>query len=110
MGLAPKLWKVRFRCCGPLKANTAAQAQHGSAPDIAGQNVANPTSMILSVAMLLEWLGKRHAQAQVLQASKTMAAAIDHTLADPQARTRDLGGSAGTDEFAKRVVRQLDES
>ena len=37
-----------------------AQAQHGSAPDIAGQDIANPTSLILSAAMLLEWLGRRH--------------------------------------------------
>ncbi len=86
----------------------AAQAQHGSAPDIAGQNVANPTSMILSVAMLLEWLGKRHANAQMMQASREMAAATDHTLTDRSSRTRDLGGSTDTDEFAKRVARQID--
>ena len=85
----------------------AAQAQHGSAPDIAGQNVANPTSMILSVAMLLEWLGKRHPATPLLAASKAMAAAVDRTLADPASRTRDLGGSMATDAFAKEVAQHL---
>jgi 3-isopropylmalate dehydrogenase len=81
----------------------AAQAKHGSAPDIAGQNVANPTSMILSVAMLLEWLGKRRGDAKVLQAGKGIVAATDSTLAEPRFRTRDLGGDTGTREFAERV-------
>jgi 3-isopropylmalate dehydrogenase len=86
----------------------AAQAQHGSAPDIAGQNVANPTSMILSIAMLLEWLGKRRGDANLLKAGKEMAAATDRTLAVPELRTRDLGGSMGTQEFAQRVARAME--
>jgi 3-isopropylmalate dehydrogenase len=85
----------------------AAQAQHGSAPDIAGQNVANPTSMILSVAMLLEWMGKHHTHAKLMQAGRAMVDATDRTLADPNARTRDLGGATGTDEFANRVARWI---
>jgi 3-isopropylmalate dehydrogenase len=85
----------------------AAQAQHGSAPDIAGQNVANPTSMILSVAMLLEWLGKRRNHAGLLRAGKEMMEATDRTLADPKCRTRDIGGSASTQEFANRVAQEI---
>jgi 3-isopropylmalate dehydrogenase len=86
----------------------AAQAQHGSAPDIAGQNVANPTSMILSVAMLLEWLGKRRDDANLLRAGKEIVQATDRTLADPHFRTRDIGGNTGTQEFARHVARVLD--
>jgi 3-isopropylmalate dehydrogenase len=82
----------------------AAQTQHGSAPDIAGQNVANPTAMILSVAMLLEWLGKRRGDADLLRASKGIVEATDRILANPTLRTRDLGGSTGTREFANDVA------
>jgi 3-isopropylmalate dehydrogenase len=82
----------------------AAQAQHGSAPDIAGQNVANPTSMILSVAMLLEWLGKQRDDTTLLQASKRMVEATDRALEQPDVRTRDLGGNTGTAAFASHVA------
>jgi 3-isopropylmalate dehydrogenase len=82
----------------------AAQAQHGSAPDIAGQNVANPTSMILSVAMLLSWLGKRRNDPNLLKASRAMTEATDRTLENPQFRTRDLGGTMNTDAFAAQVA------
>lgn len=85
----------------------AAQAQHGSAPDIAGQNVANPTSMILSAAMLLEWLGKRHDNANLLNASKQIVHAVDKALVASKFRTRDIGGSANTDEFGNRVAANL---
>jgi 3-isopropylmalate dehydrogenase len=80
-----------------------AQAQHGSAPDIAGRNIANPTSLILSAAMLLAWRGDREANAKLLQASSLIEAAIEAVLSDPQSRTRDIGGEADTDTFAKSV-------
>ncbi len=82
----------------------AAQAQHGSAPDIAGQNIANPTSLILSAAMLLGWLGKRHGDAKLAGAARAIDGAIDHVLADPARRTPDLGGPLGTDAFARAVA------
>ena len=82
----------------------AAQAQHGSAPDIAGQNVANPTSLIVSAAMLLDWLGKRHGEATLAQAARAIDAAVDRVLADPARRTPDLGGPLGTDAFARAVA------
>src|SRR3546814_20466400 len=47
-----------------------AQAQHGSAPDIAGQGIANPTSLILSAAMLLDWLGRRRTDAALCDAAR----------------------------------------
>ena len=84
-----------------------AQAQHGSAPDIAGQNRANPVSLILSAAMLLEWLGVRHRSSILGTAAKRIEAAVDTALKDPATRTADLGGTLGTREFAKAVVAGL---
>ena len=84
-----------------------AQAQHGSAPDIAGIDRANPTSLILSAAMLLEWIGARRRDATLAAAAKSIEAAVDSTLQDPQTRTADLGGKLGTQEFAKAVAGKL---
>jgi len=82
----------------------AAQAQHGSAPDIAGQDRANPTSLILSAAMLLEWMAGRHRAPACAQAAAAINAAIDQALADASSRTRDLGGPLGTKAFTQKVV------
>ena len=84
-----------------------AQAQHGSAPDIAGQDRANPTSLILSAAMLLEWLGVRNGKSALRAAANRIEAAVDQTLKDPATRTADLGGKLGTREFAKAVAARL---
>jgi 3-isopropylmalate dehydrogenase len=84
-----------------------AQAQHGSAPDIAGQDRANPTSLILSAAMLLEWLARRHNRPEFAKAAQAIDAAIDSAIKDPASRTRDLGGKLGTQEFAKNVAARL---
>lgn len=84
-----------------------AQAQHGSAPDIAGQGKANPTSLILSAAMLLDWLGRRHDEPRYLAAAKAIEAAVERALDDPESRTADLGGPLGTDAFTARVCDAL---
>lgn len=84
-----------------------AQAAHGSAPDIAGQNIANPSAMILSCAMLLEWLGQRHSRPELLEAAKRIDGAIDTQLADETGRTTDLGGPLGTDAFGEVVAQQI---
>ena len=84
-----------------------AQAQHGSAPDIAGQGVANPTSLILSAAMLLAWRGRREGEAKLQAAATAIEAAVDRVLDQPAARTRDLGGSAGTAAFAEAVAQAV---
>ncbi|MEA3003958.1 MAG: 3-isopropylmalate dehydrogenase [Sphingomonadales bacterium] len=81
-----------------------AQAQHGSAPDIQGLNVANPTSLILSAAMLLEWRGQRDGNAGLIEAARRIGRAVDAVLADPALRTRDIGGTRNTDEFAASVA------
>ena len=84
-----------------------AQAQHGSAPDIAGQDKANPTSLILSAAMMLEWMGLKHKQDSLKQAAIAIEAAIDSALNNPATRTGDLGGKLGTQAFAKVVAEKL---
>jgi 3-isopropylmalate dehydrogenase len=81
-----------------------AQAQHGSAPDIAGKDVANPVSLILSAAMLLDRIGRRTNDTRVTEAAGALRAAVDTILDDPRGRTRDLGGNRGTTEFAASVV------
>jgi|tagenome__1003787_1003787.scaffolds.fasta_scaffold20904881_2 3-isopropylmalate dehydrogenase len=94
---------------GSINANAetglvCAQAQHGSAPDIQGQNKANPTSLILSAAMLLSWLGEQRKLPAVNAAGLAIDRAVDAALTDPAARTRDLGGPANTDAFAAQVA------
>ncbi|GMA21686.1 isocitrate/isopropylmalate dehydrogenase family protein [Arsenicicoccus piscis] len=81
-----------------------AQAQHGSAPDIAGQGIANPTSLILSTAMLLRWLGERRADETLTTAADLVDRAVERVLDDPATRTRDLGGTLGTADFTAAVV------
>lgn len=89
-------------------ADTAvAQAQHGSAPDIQGRGVANPTSLILSAAMLLDWYGRRTGRPRFRTAAADVEVAVDAALDDPDTRTRDLGGTLGTSEFTAAVIRQL---
>ena len=80
-----------------------AQAQHGSAPDIAGRGIANPASLILSAALLLEWRGRRDGNGKLAAAGRANEAAVDKALADPACRTADLGGPAGTEAFAMAV-------
>jgi 3-isopropylmalate dehydrogenase len=84
-----------------------AQAQHGSAPDIAGQDRANPTSLILSAAMLLDWLGRRHDRPEFGGAARAIETAIDRMLAEPAGRTADLGGPLGTRAFTAALAREL---
>jgi 3-isopropylmalate dehydrogenase len=80
-----------------------AQAAHGSAPDIAGRDVANPASMMLSAALLLRWLGDRHADPGASAAAELIERAVADTIAGG-ARTRDLGGTEGTSSFTAAVV------
>ncbi len=84
-----------------------AQAQHGSAPDIAGKDVANPSSLISSAAMLLAWLGQRHTAQNFAAAAAAIEKALDDTIASPDGRTRDLGGSLGTAAFTDALIARL---
>ena len=80
-----------------------AQAQHGSAPDIAGKNIANPTSLILSLAMMLAWLGDHRRDAKLKAAGRLTEMAVDQVLDNPDYWTRDLGGAASTAELGGYV-------
>jgi len=77
------------------------EAVHGSAPDIAGKNLANPTALLLSSLMMLRHLREDAAADRIM-------AALGRVLADPHARTRDLNGSATTTEFTAAVCREIE--
>jgi len=85
-------------------AHAVAQAQHGSAPDIAGRDLANPSSLIGSAAMLLAWLGERRADPRLSEAARRIETALDDVVRVPQWRTVDLGGPLGTRAFTERVI------
>jgi isocitrate dehydrogenase (NAD+) len=76
------------------------EAVHGSAPDIAGRNVANPVALLLSAVLMLRHLEERAAAERVMSA-------LTQALDDPATRTRDLGGTASTSAFADAVARFL---
>jgi 3-isopropylmalate dehydrogenase len=83
--------------------HAAANAGHGSAPDIAGQGIANPVGMILSSAMLLDWMGSKHRQEEFTTAAKAIDAAVDRALQNANVCTPDLGGRGSTQAFAQAV-------
>jgi 3-isopropylmalate dehydrogenase len=99
LGLAGSTMAGDDACC--------AQAQHGSAPDIQGQDKANPISLILSATMLFEWLAARHQRPEFAQAAQAIEAAIDAALQSPDTRTPDLQGKLGTQAFARHIVERL---
>lgn len=75
------------------------EAVHGSAPDIAGQGIANPAAHMLAAAMLLDYMGE-------LEAARHLRGAIEAAIVQDNVRTRDLGGRASTAEFARAVARR----
>ncbi len=76
------------------------EAVHGTAPDIAGQGIANPSGLLLSAAMLLDHVDQG-------DAGDRLRKGVYAALADDATRTRDLGGNANTEEFTKAVIRQF---
>ncbi|WP_341937260.1 isocitrate dehydrogenase [Marinimicrobium sp. C2-29] len=76
------------------------EAVHGSAPDIAGKDIANPTSMILAAVQMLQYLGE-------LEKAERVLAALRDTIKSGDRTTRDLGGSHGTEEFTQAVLSRL---
>ena len=76
------------------------EAVHGSAPDIAGQGVANPTAILMSGILMLRHLGE-------MTAADRVEKAMMDVYAEGEIRTRDLGGTAKTDEFATAIVNKL---
>jgi 3-isopropylmalate dehydrogenase len=96
LGLAPGL------CIGEKQA--MAQATHGSAPDIAGQGIANPYAMIMSGQMLMGFLGRKHNEPKAVKAAELMQAAVTKVMAEGKSLTRDLGGKATTQEMGDAIA------
>jgi 3-isopropylmalate dehydrogenase len=82
------------------------QAAHGSAPDIAGQDIANPFSLITSASMLLNWLGQRHQLPIYIQAAKLIDLCIQQAI-DAKETTIDIGGSLGTFQTGKQFIQRI---
>ncbi len=99
LGLGGSIMASDVLCC--------AQAQHGSAPTLAGKDVANPTAMILSVAMLLAWLGKRHVRNELVDAAAWIDRSVDGLLENPATRTTDLQGTLGCRDFGRLVAERV---
>jgi 3-isopropylmalate dehydrogenase len=87
-----------------------AQATHGSAPDIAGRNVANPFAMIESTRMMIEWLGHSRGNEAALTASALMQNGILHALSDPTSRTRDIRGTGDTSDMTRAMVAHIQKA
>ena len=78
------------------------EAVHGSAPDIAGKNMANPTALLLSAVMMLRHLGETAAADRIMQA-------LGRVLSAGTIVTRDLGGTASTTDFTSEVCRHIEQ-
>ena len=76
------------------------EAVHGSAPDIAGKHIANPTALLWSACMLLEYIGQNDCAAKIRKA-------VDEVLAEKAYLTPDLGGTATTEEYRDAVIAKL---
>jgi isocitrate dehydrogenase (NAD+) len=83
------------------------ESVHGSAPDIAGKNLANPLALLMSAVMMLNHLGATRNDPACIEAARRIKAAYDRALSDG-ATTGDLGGKLGTREFAAAIVERLD--
>ena len=86
------------------------QPCHGSAPDIAGQGVANPFAMMLSAAMMLDWLGLKHGNTEMQNDGARLRQAVETVVAEGRVLTRDLGGNASTLAAADAVDRMMGAS
>ena len=81
-----------------------AQAAHGAAPDIAGRGIANPVGMIVSVALLLRWLGERRGDAALAAVADRIERAVETILGAAEVRTPDLGGRATTRDLTAAIA------
>jgi 3-isopropylmalate dehydrogenase len=83
------------------------QPAHGTAPDIAGQGIANPTAMILSAAMMLDWLAVRQDDASLAVGARAIESAVQNAFASQAVRPREFGGKSGTAEITRAVLERL---
>lgn len=85
------------------------QPAHGSAPDIAGQGLANPIAMIQSAAMMLNWLAQKHDVSACSEAAQLIDKAIDTSLREGQIKPLDLGGSDGTAAITQSIINNINQ-
>jgi 3-isopropylmalate dehydrogenase len=83
------------------------QPCHGTAPDIAGRGIANPSAMFLSAAMMLDWLGEQHGVSECQVAARELSQAVERAFATGTLVPVEFGGSANTQEIFQRVHDQL---
>jgi len=83
------------------------QPAHGTAPDIAGKGIANPSAMILSVAMMLDWLAVRDGDRALDDGARAIESALQRSFTDGAVRPRDFGGASGTADVVRAVVERL---
>jgi isocitrate dehydrogenase (NAD+) len=76
------------------------EAVHGTAPDIAGKNLANPTALLMSAIMMLRHIGE-------LEAAQRIETALNKVLGEKKVLTRDLGGTASTSNFTDAIIAAL---
>jgi len=79
------------------------EAVHGSAPDIAGKNLANPTALLRSGLLMLRHLGEFDASLQIRNA-------LEKVYRHPEKLTKDIGGKAGTSQFADSVIEEMEKA
>lgn len=85
------------------------QPCHGSAPDIAGKDLANPTAMLLSAALMLEWLSQRHRVEALREAARVLETAVHRGYAEERIRPAEFGGPDGTRAVGEKVKELLRE-
>lgn len=83
------------------------QPAHGTAPDIAGLGIANPTAMLLSATMMLDWLAQRDGDAALTDGARAIEAALARAFADGLVRPREFGGGSGTADIVRAVIAGL---
>ncbi len=83
------------------------QPSHGTAPDIAGQGIANPVAQILSAALMLDWLGQRHDDAEAKTAAQTIDGAVGRALQSTSTHAADIGGQAKTCAVGDAIVSEV---
>lgn len=100
MGMAP---------CAEIGVNHALfQPAHGSAPDIAGQGISNPTAMLVSTAMMLDWLGEKAGDQRLVDAGDSLDRAVYQAYADAAILPYELGGRSDTGAVTEAVIAALD--
>ncbi len=90
-------------------AHAVFQPCHGSAPDIAGTGKANPTAMILSAAMMLDWLGDRHGVEACVEGGGLLQGAVETAFASGELKSVEMGGESGLAEITAHIAAALDD-